>query len=123
MQALPTGWRRGIGYPWSESGEKAGLVWVEGSPVGVADRPVVRGGSVRESVRREHGARSGRECCPLAQGGKEAGGCSVGGRCGKGAPVGGLAVRKCAVPFGEMPSMQAGAGWVVDGGAGGGYGG
>jgi len=78
----------------------------------------VGGRSVRKSVRRERGARSGRERGSLAQGGKEAGGCSVGGRCGKGAPVGGLAVRKCAVPFGEMPSMQAGAGWVVDGGAG-----
>jgi len=69
-------------------------------------------------VRIEGGARSGRRRCSLARGGKEAGSCSGSGRCGKGAPIGWMAVRKRSVPFGERPSVLAGAGGVAGVGAG-----
>jgi len=103
-------------------GERARFVRVEGSCVGVADRPVVGEWSFLESAGRERGVCSGGGRGSLACGGKEAGGCGGSGHCGKGVPVGGLAVRKCASPSGEKPSVLAGAGGVVDGGAGAGDG-
>ena len=108
-----------LGRNRGEGGARLG----RGVSSGRCPRPVAGGWSFLESVGRERGARSGRGRCSLTWGGKEAGGCSGSGRCGKGALVGWLAVWKCASPFGERPSMQAGAGWVVDGGAGSGYGG
>jgi len=70
LQDLPLAGGEGLVIPGPESGESEGLVWAERFRVGVADRPVVRGRSVRESVRREHGARSGRERGSPAWGGK-----------------------------------------------------
>jgi len=122
-QAPPAGWRRGAGHPWPGVRVERGARSGRGSGVRVADRPVVGGWSALESAGRERGARSGRERCAGCRGGKEAGGCWGSGRCGKGAPVGWLAVQKRCVPFGERPSVLAGAGRVADGGAGAGGGG
>ena len=117
-QAPPAGWRRGAGHPWPgvriERGARSG----RGSGVRVADRPVVGGWSALESAGRERGARSGRGRGSLSRGGKGAGGWWGSGRCGKGVPVEWLAVRKGSVPFGERPSVLAGAGGVAGVGAG-----